>query len=236
MGSAAGVGQVQPTAGFAVAKPPVLGDQLPEKPVSHCSMNAAHVLVAVDYGDLADDALHPGIDCPEDEGVAPRVGDAPHSDPLGVHARVAFEETDRVLVVTDLSPGIEVLAILAVRYPEVAIVEDQRVDAGGLERLRVGRHHDLADVTPASCQDDSRAGSPLGGVIKPPPADLAFRLELDLLPHCRQPPLSRTGAPLFLRQPKEYLLPRHHIGRGDEHLNGLDEGTRILRIRGQVLP
>ena len=42
-----------------------------------------------------------------------------------------LEETDRVLVVADLRPGIQVLAILAVRHPEVAIVEDQSVDAGG---------------------------------------------------------------------------------------------------------
>src|SRR3546814_14510702 len=50
---------------------------------------------------------------------------------------VALEEADGVLIIPDLRPGIQMLAIVAATEHEVAIVDDERVKAIYSELLRI---------------------------------------------------------------------------------------------------
>ena len=124
-------------------------------------MDAPHVLVAVDDRDLGDDGLNPRVDGGEDQDMAARVGDAPGADALRIDLVVALEETHGVLVVADLRPWVEVLAVVAVADAEIAVVEDERIEPGLGEGLGIGRHDDLAHIAPAAGQHDRRP--PLAG-------------------------------------------------------------------------
>src|SRR3546814_5663644 len=107
------------------------------------AMDTTHILISVDNGNMADDRFHPLVDRCKDDDMAAGIGNAPGPDLVGVDRRVALEEADGVLIIPDLRPGIQMLAIVAATDPEVAIVDDERVKAIFSELLRIGRHRDL---------------------------------------------------------------------------------------------
>jgi hypothetical protein len=111
----------------------VLEDLLPQSAVADRSVSSAHILEAVDHGDLADRATDPGVRCAEDERVAARVGDAPYTETLAVDVGTALEEAQCAPVVADLTPGVEMLPGLAIGDAEVAVVEHECGDTRGCE-------------------------------------------------------------------------------------------------------
>src|SRR3546814_4433591 len=118
-------------------------------------MDTTHILISVDNGNMADDRFHPLVDRCKDDDMAAGIGNAPGPDLVGVDRRVALEEADGVLIIPDLRPGIQMLAIVAATDPEVAIVDDERVKAIFSELLRIGRHRDLTHIAPAASEHDS---------------------------------------------------------------------------------
>src|ERR1700728_3269021 len=80
----------------------------------------------------------------------------PNAKMVGVYGLVALEEAQGVLVVPDLAPGVEMLAVVATAHAEIAIVKDQRVDACLGKSLRIDRHDDLTDITPTTGEHDCR--------------------------------------------------------------------------------
>ena len=69
VGLGSGVGDVQPLPGLVVAQCPVVQDLLPQLAIADGAVHPAHVLVAVDHRDLADETPDPRVDRPEDESV-----------------------------------------------------------------------------------------------------------------------------------------------------------------------
>src|SRR3546814_4175488 len=104
------------------------------------------------------------------------------SDLVGVDRRVAREEADGVLIIPDLRPGIQMLAIVAATDPEVAIVDDERVKAIFSELLRIGRHRDLTHIAPAASEHDSGPTPAFVGCVEPTPNSITFGLELYVKP------------------------------------------------------
>src|SRR3546814_18293087 len=96
---------------------------------------------------MADDRFHPLVDRCKDDDMAAGIGNAPGPDLVGVDRRVALEEADGVLIIPDLRPGIQMLAIVAATDPEVALVDDERVKAIFSELLRIGRHRDITHIS-----------------------------------------------------------------------------------------
>src|SRR5262249_28152798 len=132
-----GMRQVEPFAWFLIAQLAVPEDQVPEGAIFHGAVGAPHILVAVNDRNLADDGAHARIDGRENKRVAARVGNTPHAKGIGIYGRVALEEAQGVLIVPDLSPGVEMLAVVAVAHPEIAIVENEGVDACFGKSLRI---------------------------------------------------------------------------------------------------
>ena len=95
---------------------------------------------------------------------------------------VALEEAQGVLVVPDLGPGIEMLAVVAIANAEIAIVKDQGVDACLCKSLRIDWHDDLADLTPAAGEHDCRRAVGFVGHIQPAPNRGALGLKFDIQP------------------------------------------------------
>ena len=153
-------------------------------------MCAPHIFEAVDNWNLTDDRTHPGIGRRQHQGVAARIGDAPDANPLRVHRRVPFDERDRVLVIADLRPRVEMLTVVAIADAEVAIIENHCVDAGRCEGRSVGWHDDLAHITPATRQHDRRPTPGSIRLIEPRATYDALRFELDVktLNHADCPP------------------------------------------------
>ncbi len=83
-GSAVAWGMYSRVVGVGVAVASILEDEVPELAVAHRAVDAAHVVIAVDDRDLADDRPDARVDGGEDQDVAAGVGDAPGTEPLGV--------------------------------------------------------------------------------------------------------------------------------------------------------
>src|SRR3546814_2269644 len=141
-------------------------------------MDTTHILISVDNGNMADDRFHPLVDRCKDDDIAAGIGNAPGPDLVGVDRRVALEEADGVLIIPDLRPGIQMLAIVAATDPEVAIVDDERVKAIFSELLRIGRHRDLTHIAPAASEHDSGPTPAFVGCVEPTPNSITFGLEL----------------------------------------------------------
>src|ERR1700710_2845742 len=146
---------VKTFAGFLEAQPTVIEDHCPEAAEFHGSMGAAHILVAIDHRDLADDRLHTRIGGGQDQSVSTGVGNTPDSEPIRIYGLVSFEKRKRILVVANLCPRVEVLPIVTLAVAKVAIVENHRVDSGFREGLCIGRHDNAAHVAPATSQNHS---------------------------------------------------------------------------------
>ena len=82
----------------------------------------------------------------------------------GIDLGLLRDEADRVLVVFDLAPGIDVLARLALALAQSAVVEHQHGHARPHDRFRIVRQHDLLDVAPASAhhRDGKRRAAGIG--------------------------------------------------------------------------
>src|SRR3546814_12310708 len=81
-------------------------------------MDTTHILISVDNGNMADDRFHPLVDRCKDDDMAAGIGNAPGPDLVGVDRRVALEEADGVLIIPELRPGIQMLAIVAATDPD----------------------------------------------------------------------------------------------------------------------
>src|ERR1700722_19564722 len=119
----------EPFARFLVAQLAVFENQVPKRAVFHGAVGAPHVLIAVNDRDLADDGAHTWINGCENERVAARIGNTPHAKPVGVYDLLALHEAHGVLVVPDLGPGVEMLAVVTIAHAKIAIVKNQGVDA-----------------------------------------------------------------------------------------------------------
>jgi hypothetical protein len=117
-------------------------------------MHALHILESIDDRNSRNDAFHARIRCPDYERMASTVGNAPHADALGVDPIKGFGERDRVLVVLNLVPRVEVLPRRPVAGTEPPVVEDERRTSDVDERCRVRRLHQLLDVAPTTSHDD----------------------------------------------------------------------------------
>src|SRR6187401_433989 len=93
---------------------------------------------------------------------------------------MALEEADRILVVADLRPRIQMLTIVAVADAEIAIVEDESIETGGDECLGIGRHDDFTHIAPAAGEDDGRSPLAFLADIKPAAAGRAVRFEFNV--------------------------------------------------------
>jgi hypothetical protein len=89
-----------------------------------------------------------------------------------------------VAVVAHLGPGVDLLAWLAVAGAEVAVVEHQRPQPAGGERLGEAVEEHLLDSGEAVGHDDrgNRIGGPVGQVQPAPQGDI-LGVELNILAH-----------------------------------------------------
>src|SRR3546814_8681938 len=85
--------------------------------ISDWSSDVCSSDLSVDNGNMADDRFHPLVDRCKDDDMAAGIGNAPGPDLVGVDRRVALEEADGVLIIPDLRPGIQMLAIVAATDP-----------------------------------------------------------------------------------------------------------------------
>src|SRR6266498_1820888 len=125
--------------------------------------------------------------------MATAVAGPPHPDAVRVDLWACLRPGDRVAVVADLRPRINLLAWLAVACTEIAVVEYQGPEPAGGERLREAVEVHLLDRGEAVGHDDGgdRAGGRVGQV-QPAPQRHALGVELDVLAHhCLLPSLGR---------------------------------------------
>ena len=116
--------------------------------------------------------------------------------PVAVDLFARLEVGDRVLVVLDLRPRVEVLARLAVALAEVAVVEREHRDARVGERARVLGQHELLHVTPAARHRERGMGTLAFGQIEVAAHAGPLAAELDVLSRCHDAsPLSRASLP-----------------------------------------
>jgi hypothetical protein len=155
-------------------------------------VHALHGLPAVDHRDGGDDGLHPGVGRAHHEGVAAAVGDAPDPDPVLVHHVEGLGMADRVLVVLDLPPRVEVLAGCAVAVPEVAVVEDEGGASLVDERPCIRGLHELLDVAPTAGHHDERERPAARGQVEMAPDRGSLTGELDVLGHGDPPERCRS--------------------------------------------
>ena len=87
-------------------------------------------------------------------------------------------------IIAHLGPRVDLLARFAVAGAEVAVVEHQRSQPAGSERLGEAVQEHLLDGGKAVGHDDrgNRAGNPIGQ-IQPAPQRHPFGVELDIPPH-----------------------------------------------------
>ena len=113
--------------------------------------------------------------------MAARVARAPDTDPLGVDAVERLHEGDRVAVVADLHPRVQLLPRLAVALAEVAVVVGEydmaRVRNGGCVSVEV----ELLNAVVAMRHNHNRSGCRADSwAIQPPAKRGPVRVELDV--------------------------------------------------------
>jgi hypothetical protein len=109
---------------------------------------------------------------------------APHADAVGGELRARLGVGDRVAVVADLLPGVDLLARLAVAGAEIAVVEHQRPQPPGGERLgEVVQVHFLDRGEAVGHDDGGDRAAGLIGEVQPAPQGHTFGVELDVLSH-----------------------------------------------------
>ena len=148
------------------------------------------VLGPVGVRRLRDHGLDPDVLGGDRDDVAAGEARAPERDAGGVDPVERAGEGDRGAPVLVLAPDREQLARLAGRVPEVAVVEDERGDAGVAEALGVGPQARRAGAgeTVGEDHDRLRALAPPAriGPVEPGGAALAARFEVQVLAlgHC----------------------------------------------------
>lgn len=114
----------------------------------------AHVVVPADQRHLRHDAPHPPVDRADHENMSAGVARPPDADTVGVDLVTRLGPRDRMAVVADLRPRVDLLAGFAIAGTEVAVVEHDRSQAVRREvlaeavqvhlldrRVAVGHHH-----------------------------------------------------------------------------------------------
>ena len=146
--------------------------------------DAPGVAMAADEGHLARHALHPPVHGPDHQHVPARVAGAPDPDAVGIDLGQRAGVADRVAVVAHLLPGVDLQPGLAVARAEVAVVEDDRPQAGGGEHLREPVEVHLLDGGEAVGHHDrrDRPRRSVGDVV-PAPQSHALGIELDVASH-----------------------------------------------------
>src|ERR1700687_234928 len=167
-----------------VSQLPVVLNGLEEPWKQSLAVDTTHILETVDYRYIRNHALDTRVDGRQDQSVAAAVRDAPDAYAGWIQIWLLGSETDRVSVVLDLHPGVQMLTRRAVTGPEVSVVEQQGRDPLLQEELGVVRHHDLFDVTPATCHDDNWIRTTTGvGRCQPAPNCRALAFERDISFH-----------------------------------------------------
>ena len=173
------------TARFAVKSfAPVVREQ----PVQLCeprlAMTPPHRLETIDHRDGGDGECRSGIQRGRDQHVSAAVGYAPDAGAFVVHSGKRLGKAERVAVVLDLVPGIDVLSRLAGTLPEPTVVEPQSGASEVFEILAVPGHDNFFGVAPSARHDHERhvAGFP-GGPRQYALAGVPAAVELDVLRH-----------------------------------------------------
>ena len=146
---------------------------------------AANVGVAADQRHLGDHALHPAVDCAHDENMAAAVAGPPDADALRVRFCQRLGVSDRVAVVADLLPGVDLLARSTITGTKVAVVKDDRGKSGRCENLCEAIEIHLFHRREAVRHDDGRHLSlpPIWHVVPAAEGYAVLGIERDILAH-----------------------------------------------------
>src|SRR4029077_15077514 len=173
------------TARFAVKS---FASVVREQPVQLCeprlAMTPPHRLETIDHRDGGDGECRSGIQRGRDQHVSAAVGYAPDAGAFAVDSGKRPGKAERVAIVLDLIPGIDVLSRLAGALPEPTVVEPQSGASEVFEILAVPGHDDFFGVAPSARHDHERrvtgfAGGPRQNALAGVPA----AVELDVLRH-----------------------------------------------------
>src|SRR5262249_578003 len=134
--------------------------------------------------DSGDGECRSGIQGGRDQRVSAAVGYAPDAGAFAVDSGERLGKAERVAIVLDLVPGIDVLSRLAVALPESTVVEPQSGASEVFEILAVPGHDDFFGVAPSARHDHERRviGFP-GGPRQYALAGVPAAVELDVLRH-----------------------------------------------------
>src|SRR5262249_53266654 len=108
------------------------------------------IVPTVDQRDERADSADTLVDRPQDEDVSTAVRDAPGCDPLRIDIGQAFQVRERVPIVLDLPPGVDVLPWLAGTSAERGVVEEEGRETRLAEDACEVRLGQLLDVAPPS--------------------------------------------------------------------------------------
>ena len=138
-----------------------------------------------DQRHLRDDTLHTAIDGTHHQYVAAAVAGAPDTDPLAVGIWQHLGIGDRVTVISDLLPRIDLLAWFAVAGAEVSIVEYERGETCLGKRLGEVIEIHLFHSRESMGHNDRRplAGLIVRQIVPATQDDTILCLELDVLAH-----------------------------------------------------
>ena len=157
-----------------------------------------HVAPPRHQRDLGDDGPHPAIESRHHDDVAAAVARPPHPDPIGGDAGELPDVGDRMAVVANLGPRVDLLARLAIARTEVAVVEHERGQPGRGEPLGIGVQVHLLHGREAVRHDDDGHGViPTVGPVQPSPQRHALGIELDIGSHL-SPPHPPSGPPTIM--------------------------------------
>ena len=180
-----------------IALQPILGAHRLDRGDHVGADQPARIAIAADQRHLRRDAFDAPIRGAEHQHMRAAVAGAPDPDApavgLGPRQRVA----DRVPVVGDLPPRVDLLARLSVTRAEVAVVEHQRSEPGRGEHFREAVEVHLLHRGEAVRHHDGRPRPPaaIGPVVPAAQHHPIFGAELDIRTHCCLPhsTISRVG-------------------------------------------
>ena len=113
--------------------------------------------------------------------MAARVACAPDADSLRVDAVQRLHERDRVAVVADLHPRVQLLPRLPVAVPEIAVVVGEDDMACVRDSGRVPVEVEILNAVVAVGHDHGGRGCRAASrTVQPPPKRRPFRVELDM--------------------------------------------------------
>src|SRR5208283_2033375 len=84
-------------------------------------------LVAIDYRNIRDDTSNPRVGGSNDQHMAAAVGNSPDSNSCGIDVGMLFRKADRILIVLDLCPRVDMLARRTRTFTQASVIE---IEAG----------------------------------------------------------------------------------------------------------